>query len=91
MESTIDRRKAGCASGGDIQSSRPVNLPRVAIPTFFLDVVSEQVARPNRKKKKRNYDCTAGKGVFGVSGVGFDYLFFFGGSTSLRSHFSICP
>jgi len=52
MESTIDRRKAGCASGGDIQSSRPVNLPRVAIPTFFLDVVSEQVARPNRKKKK---------------------------------------
>jgi len=65
---------------------------RVAIPTFFLDVVSEQVARPNRKKKEEEfYDCTAGKGVFGVSGVGFDYLFFFGGSTSLRSHFSICP
>jgi len=48
-------------------------------------------AEQKKKKKKRNYDGNAGKGVFGVSGVGFDYLFFFGGSTSLRSHFSICP
>jgi len=94
----MDRgRKAGCTSGGDIHPTTLIFsagqlAKRAAIPTSFLDVVSEQVARPNRKKKKkRNYDGNAGKGVFGVSGVGFDYLFFFGGSTSLRSHFSICP
>ena len=37
---------------------------RVAIPTFFLDVVSEQVARPNRKKKKRNFMIVLREKVF---------------------------
>jgi len=66
--------KAGCASGGDIHPTTLIFsagqlAKRVAIPTFFLDAVSEQVARPNRKKKKRSYDGNVGKGVFGVSGV----------------------
>jgi hypothetical protein len=58
MESTMDRGgKAGCASGGDIHPTTLIFsagqlAKRVAIPTFFLDVVSEQVARSNRKKKE---------------------------------------
>jgi len=55
----MDRgRKAGCTSGGDIHPTTLIFsagqlAKRAAIPTSFLDVVSEQVARPNRKKKKR--------------------------------------